>query len=44
VQDARGNLELVGRAFDEATLLGLAYDVEQSTRARTSPALYGPLP
>ncbi|WP_318241342.1 amidase family protein [Cellulomonas avistercoris] len=37
------NLELVGRAFDEATLLGLAYDFEQTTRARTSPALYGPL-
>ncbi|MBO3088091.1 hypothetical protein J4038_07285 [Cellulomonas sp. zg-ZUI40] len=37
------NLELVGRAFDEGTLLGLAYDFEQTTRARTSPALYGPL-
>ncbi len=37
------NLELLGRAFDEATLLGLAYDLEQATHARTSPALYGPL-
>ncbi|UCN15304.1 dockerin type I domain-containing protein [Cellulomonas iranensis] len=37
------NLELVGRAFDEGTLLGLAYDFEQTTRARTTPALYGPL-
>ena len=37
------NLELLGRAFDEGTLLGLAYDFEQTTQARTTPALYGPL-
>ncbi|WP_412867244.1 amidase family protein [Cellulomonas sp. 179-A 9B4 NHS] len=37
------NVELLGRAFDEGTLLGLAYDLEQAVQARTSPALYGPL-
>lgn len=44
VTGAGVNLELVGRAFDESTLLGLAYDFEQTTRARTAPELYGPLP
>lgn len=43
VPGAGVNLELLGRAFDEGTLLGLAYDFEQATAARTSPALYGPL-
>lgn len=38
------NLEFLGRDFDEGTLLGLAYAFEQTTDARTSPALYGPLP
>lgn len=37
------NLELLGRDFDEATLLGLAYALEQAQPARTSPELYGPL-
>jgi Asp-tRNA(Asn)/Glu-tRNA(Gln) amidotransferase A subunit family amidase len=34
------NLEFLGRAFDEPTLLGLAYSLEQSIDARTTPALY----
>ncbi|WP_082477925.1 amidase family protein [Microbacterium sp. Leaf320] len=38
------NLEFLGRDFDEGTLLGLAYAFEQTTDARTSPSLYGPLP
>ncbi|MFJ6533262.1 amidase family protein [Microbacterium sp. NPDC091662] len=38
------NLEFLGRDFDEGTLLGLAYAFEQTTGARTSPSLYGPLP
>lgn len=38
------NLEFLGRDFAEGTLLGLAYSFEQSTHARTSPALFGPLP
>ncbi|QKJ18066.1 amidase family protein [Microbacterium hominis] len=38
------NLEWLGRDFSEGTLLGLAYAFEQSTHARTAPALYGPLP
>ncbi len=37
------NLEFLGRQFDEGPLLGLAYDYEQGTRHRTTPALYGPL-
>ncbi|ARU53208.1 hypothetical protein CBR64_18975 [Cellulosimicrobium cellulans] len=37
------NLELLGRDFDEGPLLGLAFALEQSVHARTSPALYGPL-
>lgn len=38
------NLEFLGRDFAEGTLLGLAYAFEQVTQARTTPALYGPLP
>lgn len=38
------NLEFLGRDFDEGTLLGLAYAFEQTTGARTTPSLYGPLP
>lgn len=38
------NLELLGRDYDEGTILGLAYAFEQATSARTSPALFGPLP
>ncbi len=38
------NLELLGRDYDEGTLLGLAYAFEQATSARTSPVLFGPLP
>lgn len=34
------NLEWLGRDFAEGTLLGLAYDFEQATHYRTSPALY----
>ncbi|MGO3886821.1 MAG: amidase family protein, partial [Mycetocola sp.] len=37
------NLEFLGRAYDESTLIGLGYAFEQATHARTSPALYGPL-
>lgn len=37
------NLEWLGRDFSEGPLLGLAYAFEQSTHARTAPALYGPL-
>ncbi|SKB07263.1 amidase family protein [Aeromicrobium choanae] len=37
------NLEFLGRQFDEGPLLGLAYDYEQATGHRTTPALYGPL-
>ncbi|MGI6879107.1 amidase family protein [Microbacterium sp. gxy059] len=37
------NLELLGRDFDEGTLLGLAYALEQAQPARTSPSAYGPL-
>jgi len=43
VPGAGVNLELLGRDYAEDTLLGLAFDFEQVTRARTSPALYGPL-
>lgn len=38
------NLEFLGRDFAEGTLLGLAFSFEQATGARTTPALYGPLP
>ena len=34
------NIEFLGRDFDEAGILGLAYDFEQATEYRTSPALY----
>lgn len=37
------NLEFLGRSFDEGTLIGLGYSFEQVTKARTAPALYGPL-
>ncbi len=37
------NLEFLGRDFAEGTILGLAYDFEQATKYRTSPALFGPL-
>lgn len=40
---AGANLEFIGRAFDEGTLIGLTYDYEQATGWRTSPSLYGPL-
>lgn len=30
----------LGRDFSEGTLLGLAYDFEQATHYRTTPALY----
>lgn len=35
------NLELLGRDFAEGDLLGMAYAYEQSTKHRTTPALYG---
>ncbi|MEV7692830.1 amidase family protein [Microbacterium sp. NPDC089189] len=38
------NLEFLGRDFAEGTLLGLAYDFEQTTKARTSPPLFPALP
>lgn len=34
------NIEFLGRDFAEGTLLGLAYDFEQATHYRTTPALY----
>lgn len=34
------NLEFLGRAFDEGTLIGLTYDYEQATHWRTAPSLY----
>jgi Asp-tRNA(Asn)/Glu-tRNA(Gln) amidotransferase A subunit family amidase len=34
------NLELLGRNYSEGTLLGLAYDYEQATHHRTTPALF----
>ena len=34
------NLEFLGRDFDEGTLLGIAYAYEQSTKWRTTPALF----
>lgn len=34
------NLEWLGRDFSEGSLLGLAYDFEQATHYRTTPALY----
>ncbi|WP_170219269.1 amidase family protein [Nocardioides litoris] len=34
------NLELVGRNYAEGDLLGYAYDYEQATKHRTTPALY----
>ncbi|MGO2658230.1 amidase family protein [Mycetocola reblochoni] len=43
VTGAGVNLEFLGRAFDESTLIGLGYSFEQATQARTTPALYGPL-
>lgn len=38
------NLEFLGRAFDEADLIGMTYDYEQATGHRTTPALYPALP
>jgi Asp-tRNA(Asn)/Glu-tRNA(Gln) amidotransferase A subunit family amidase len=43
IPGANVNLELLGRAYDEGPLLGLAYALEQTLQARTSPVLYGPL-
>ncbi|MBP2436453.1 amidase family protein [Microbacterium amylolyticum] len=43
IDGAGVNLELLGRDFDEGTLLGLAYALEQAQPARTAPELYGPL-
>lgn len=43
LEGAGVNLELLGRDFDEGTLLGLAYGLEQAQSVRTAPALYGPL-
>jgi hypothetical protein len=40
VTGAGVNLELLGRAYDETTLLGVGYAFEQATAYRTSPALY----
>ncbi|MGF1479920.1 MAG: amidase [Cyanophyceae cyanobacterium] len=37
-------LQLLGRPFDESTLLELAYDYEQETQSRRPPALFPPLP
>ena len=37
-------LQLLGRPFDEPTLLELAYDYEQETQYRRPPALFPPLP
>jgi Asp-tRNA(Asn)/Glu-tRNA(Gln) amidotransferase A subunit family amidase len=38
------NLEFLGRDFSEGPLLGLAYDFEQATHARTTPTLFPALP
>lgn len=38
------NIEIYGRDYAEGELLGYAYALEQANGARTSPALYGPLP
>ncbi|MCL8027234.1 amidase family protein [Nocardioides bruguierae] len=35
------NLELLGRNYTEGDLIGYAYDYEQATEHRTTPALYG---
>ena len=43
VPGAGVNLELLGRDYSEAHLLGFAYAFEQATQARTTPAAYGPL-
>ncbi|GAA1953493.1 amidase family protein [Microbacterium aquimaris] len=37
---ANVNIEILGRDYDEATILGLAYSFEQATEYRTTPALY----
>jgi len=34
------NLEFLGRNYEEGTIIGLGYAFEQTTKARTSPALY----
>jgi Asp-tRNA(Asn)/Glu-tRNA(Gln) amidotransferase A subunit family amidase len=38
------NLEFLGRDFAEGPLLGLAYDFEQATHARTTPTLFPAVP
>ncbi|WP_036319603.1 amidase family protein [Microbacterium indicum] len=43
IEGAGVNVELLGRDYDEGTLLGLAYALEQAQPGRTSPELYGPL-
>lgn len=37
---ANVNIEILGRDYDEETILGLAYSFEQATEYRTTPALY----
>ena len=34
------NLEFLGRNYEEGTIIGLGYAFEQTTKARTTPALY----
>ena len=38
------NIEFVGRAFAEPTLISLGYSYEQATKHRTAPPLYPALP
>ena len=37
-------MTILGPAFSESTLIGYAFDFEQSTHARRDPALYPALP
>jgi amidase len=40
---ANVNLEFLGRDYAEGDLIGLGYAFEQTVKARTAPALFGPL-
>lgn len=40
IDGAPSNIEFLGRSYAESTLLGLAFDYEQATLHRTSPALF----
>jgi Asp-tRNA(Asn)/Glu-tRNA(Gln) amidotransferase A subunit family amidase len=40
---ANVNLEFLGRDYAEGDLIGLGYAFEQAVKARTAPALFGPL-